>query len=242
MNIEAGKHYDKAFFNRQVEGSLQSASLVIPELINQLHPKSVVDVGCGVGGWLQAFKLNGVVKVKGIDGDYVDRSQLLISKNEFKSANLSQPHKIIFKEKFDLALSLEVAEHLPESVAKDFVVLLTRLSPVIIFSAAIPFQGGTSHVNEQWQSYWVELFEGQGYQVIDWLRPKIWDTEAEWWYAQNMLTFVQKKSLKKDRSLEKLKRDNPFLGNLVHPKNYLQKQRSLAERLRDLLKQGYRSP
>ena len=64
--------------------------------------------------------------------------------------DLAQPLQI--DRRFDLALSLEVAEHLPPECGSEFVQTLTDLSSVILFSAAIPFQGGTDHLNEQWPS------------------------------------------------------------------------------------------
>ena len=64
--------------------------------------------------------------------------------------------------KFDLVLSLEVAEHLPSECAEAFVESLVNLGPVILFSAAIPYQGGENHVNEQWPEYWVGVLSGEG--------------------------------------------------------------------------------
>jgi hypothetical protein len=85
-------------------------------------------------------------------------------------------------------VSLEVAEHLPESRAASFVADLCRLAPVVLFSAAIPGQGGTGHVNEQWPGYWADLFGARGYSVSGALRWRIWnDCRVCNWYSQNML-------------------------------------------------------
>lgn len=86
---------------------------------------------------------------------------------------------------FDLVMSLEVAEHLDAKYAETFVDSLTNFGPVILFSAAVPFQGGEHHVNEQWPSYWEELFAKKGYVAVDAIRKHIWQNpEVEWWYAQ----------------------------------------------------------
>src|SRR6185437_3265527 len=92
--------------------------------------------------------------------------------------------------RFDLACSLEVAEHLPRERASDFVGLLTRSAPIVLFSAAIPGQGGNHHINEQWQSYWSELFRSRSFQAFDCIRPIVYGNPAvDWWYRQNTIVY-----------------------------------------------------
>ncbi len=147
-----------------------------------------MDVGCGLGTWLAVFRDHGAEEILGVDGDYVDRQRLEIAPHEFLACDLSSP--IAVDRRFDLAVSLEVAEHLPEGSADAFVAFLTSLAPVVLFSAAIPCQGGTNHVNEQWPDYWAARFEDRGYQTSDYIRDRIWDSpEVECWYAQNILLF-----------------------------------------------------
>ena len=93
---------------------------------------------------------------------------------------------------FDLVQTLEVAEHLDEASADTFVDSLARHGDTILFSAAIPGQGGTHHVNEQWPSYWAEKFARAGYTAYDVIRPRIWaDPQVQVWYRQNMLLFAR---------------------------------------------------
>jgi len=156
----------------------------VPIILDWVQPKRVVDVGCGDGTWLSVFREQGVIDVLGIDGDYVEPENLQIPVHQFMTWNLTQP--VLLNQTFDLAVSLEVAEHLPEESAFGFVDTLVRLSDVVLFSAAIPHQGGTNHINEQWPDYWIALFEAQGYIAIDILRGRIWDNaEVQPWYAQN---------------------------------------------------------
>ena len=94
---------------------------------------------------------------------------------------------------FDIAQSLEVAEHLYEQYASNFIQLLTSLSDIVLFSAAIPYQGGTHHVNEQPPGYWVKLFAERDYQCFDILRLKLWQNQdIEAWYRQNIFLYVHK--------------------------------------------------
>ena len=181
--------YDKRFFRQFMDGSSRSASIVVPIIVELLDPKSVVDIGCGVAPWAAAFKRAGVKTVMGMDGDYVDRSLLQIAPEQFKPTNLDDP--ITLNQRFDLAVCLEVAEHLPPKRAESLVDDLFRLAPSILFSAAIPGQGGTHHVNEQHLDYWTAKFKARGYVALDAVRPMILgDDRVEWWYQQNIVLAV----------------------------------------------------
>lgn len=187
---QVDNQYGDQYFNRQIEGASRSAMLVAP-LICSLVPEAtnVVDVGCGTGAWLKEFKALGL-SVQGLDGNPADAS-LKIDPSEFQRTDLSQP--IRSDRQFDVALCLEVAEHLPKERAAGLVADLCRLSDVVFFGAAIPRQRGTGHINEQWQSYWVNLFQANGFTCSDPLRPLIWDDRRiEVWYRQNILCFRRK--------------------------------------------------
>lgn len=174
------------------DGSLQSARVVVPKIHTLFYPQNVIDFGCGEGWWLSVFAEFGC-EVFGVDGHHVDTTKLSIPVESFVHHDLSvqfhgNEHGL---SKFDLAISLEVAEHLPESSADTFVDTLTSASNVIVFSAAIPGQGGMGHVNEQWPSYWAQKFSERGYTVSGFLRYEIWDDDrVENWYRQNLLIAI----------------------------------------------------
>ncbi len=181
--------YTVRFFSEQVSGSATSASIVVPLVLSMLNVKSVVDVGCGVGPWAAEFLANGVPEVWGIDGDYVDLSQLRIPQDRFLARDLTKSIQI--DRTFDLAVCLEVAEHLPESRADGLIADLTSVAPCILFSAAVPGAGGTHHVNEQYLSYWTERFLKRGYEGVDAIRPWILGNDSvEWFYQQNTVLFA----------------------------------------------------
>ncbi len=212
--------YMSEFFDEHREGARNSAKVIVPLVLEQINPESLVDVGCGTGTWLSIFKDHGVTDVLGIDGDYVDRATLEVPATEFLAHDLTKPLRI--NRQFDLVVSLEVGEHLPAASAETFVDSLTQLGPVILFSAAIPFQGGTNHVNEQWPDYWVKLFETRGFVAIDSLRKHLWQNDTiEFWYAQNIMFFAQQDHLDSIGCL-RLEREKTNSGQLsiVHPKPY----------------------
>lgn len=215
--------YSTEFFVRMGQGSRDSAAAVVPLVMKLLQPRSVIDVGCGTGSWLAAFKQHGVADVLGIDGPYVDPAQLEIETCEFMAADVTQSIEV--GREFDLAISVEVAEHLPESGADQFVEMLARLAPVILFSAAAPHQGGEHHINEQWPDYWVKRFSAKGFAALDPIRRLLWNRAGiDWWYAQNLLLFARPDQLA--TILAKLpeferSEENAGILALVHPRNYL---------------------
>lgn len=176
--------------------TIKSATTVVPMIIeelknNKIIPEffSVCDLGCGVGVWLSVFKKHGA-KVFGYDGNSF--SNYLIDEKEHKIVDLCKP--IEDKCKFDLAISLEVAEHIPERCKDAYINNLTEKSDVILFSAAIPFQMGQGHLNEQYPSYWIKEFKMKGFYCLDIIRNKLWDCDDVLpYYKQNLLLFVREK-------------------------------------------------
>jgi SAM-dependent methyltransferase len=161
------------------------AEVLVPFVMTLFSPKSVVDVGCGPGSFLYTFRKHGVQHVLGIEGEWVNKNNMLINEDELLIADLET--SITVNRRFDVALCVEVAEHVSAAAAPRLVNLLVNLSDVIVFSAAIPNQGGQNHINEQWPNYWMELFGQYGYVFYDIFRPKFWNNEhMYWWYKQNM--------------------------------------------------------
>jgi Methyltransferase domain len=189
FRIKHGNIYDETFFAGQVEQSLRSARAVVRVVQRLFAPRSIVDVGCGLGAWLHAFSEMGIDQICGIDGDYINRQDLLIPQAKFIPQDLSQPFEI--PGRYDLALSLEVAEHLSREAGARLVRILSQVAPLVMFSAAVPGQGGSYHINEQWPAYWRSLFADEGFRLFDPIRPLIRnDSSVGWWYRQNLLLFA----------------------------------------------------
>jgi SAM-dependent methyltransferase len=224
--------YDPQFFRYPWIGS---ADALVPFVIDLVHPRSVVDVGCGTGIWLKTFQRHGVQDILGIDGDWVPLSRLEIPRDAFCAHDLARPLRL--GRAFDLAVCLEVAEHLPASAADGLVATLTGLAPVVLFSAAIPGQGGTCHVNEQWPSYWIDRFAERNYLLVDCLRPRFWDDErVEGFYAQNIRLLVRADVLMaNDRLIRERQLGEGFPLAAVHPSIYDAAARSRNVGLRTLI-------
>ena len=175
---------------RHVETSY-AAEIILTLLLNgdfKIH--SAIDVGCGVGTFLSILQKKGIQDILGLDGDWVDRDLLVIPINKFEPVDFRAFPAI--DRNFDLTICLEVAEHLPPEIAEGFIGKLCELSNLVLFSAAVPGQGGCDHLNEAWQSYWVKLFAEHNYYPIDMIRPKIWnDSAIHFWYRQNILVYAK---------------------------------------------------
>ena len=191
----------------------------MPFLAALLKPRSVIDVGCGTAEWLAAFAEHGAAHIVGVDGDYVPRQMLKIPEESFLPYDLEEPLHI--DKRFDLAVSLEVAEHLSPERGEAFVEELTALGETVLFSAAIPVQAEPiwGHVNERWQGYWAGLFEEQGYERVDCVRGRFWeDTRVPFWYRQNTILYVSTDSLRRNRKLlDECETHAGFPLSVAHP-------------------------
>lgn len=180
--------YADNYYDYIDHGSLRSARIMIPLVQRYQTIRSVLDVGCGRGAWLRGWAESGIADFAGVDGDYIQTDKLPFPASHFTSADLTQP--IDLGRKFDLVQCLEVAEHLPERAAEVIVDTLARHGDMILFSAAVPGQGGEFHVNEQPISYWVAKFEKRGYRAWDVVRPALrHEAGVEPWYRFNSLLF-----------------------------------------------------
>lgn len=203
--------YDAIFYANLHEGARRSARRVLPFVFDRIQPRTVVDFGCGSGAWLAEAEALGAAGL-GLDGPWVPQDALVIAADRFQEADLSKPIDLV--RSFDLALCLEVAEHLPAKAAATLVGTLTRHAPAILFSAAIPGQGGTGHLNEAWPQVWCDLFAEAGFDGLDVLRQEIWnDPLIEPWYRQNLLLFMRRNG---NPVADKAKAQTAVLA-LIHP-------------------------
>lgn len=176
--------YDDKFYEVSRSGMQVSAEALVPILMEQLEwPGTVLDVGCGEGWWAHEFAKHDCA-VTGIDGGWHGEHLL---EERFIPHNLADP--INLDKKFDTVVCLEVAEHLRPPRARSFIADLCNLAhSYVVFSAAIPGQGGTGHLNEQWPDYWARLFNERGFAVNSDFRFTIWDDDRiENWYRQNLM-------------------------------------------------------
>ena len=220
-----GLQYSRRFFNDEDKDSLLAARIIVPLIVDQYHPSSVLDVGCGVGNWLHQFMLQGVQDVMGVDF-YVDRQSLAFPVSRYRTVDLRR--RFTLGRQFDVTICLEVAEHIPKESSMLLIDSITGTSDIIVFSAAIPSQGGTHHINEQWAEYWSDLFSTKGFLPLDSLRGPIWtDKRLPFWYRQNILVYARPAVIKQ-RKICGILEDGSRLS-VVHPSNFIHWSRMFLE-------------
>ncbi|MBI4620252.1 MAG: hypothetical protein HY739_08840 [Desulfobacterales bacterium] len=179
-------------FQNIAQISYQAAKKIVP-VINEIIgvPKSVVDLGGGCGGWCLAFKENGSQLLRCIDHPSLKKEDLLISEKEFEPCDLDRSLPPV--KKCDLAVSIEFVEHVDKTRSEAVIEFLTNSSTVVLFSAAVPRQGGVGHINEQRVRYWKKLFEEREFLITDVIRPRIlFDSSIPNYLRQNLYLYVHK--------------------------------------------------
>lgn len=217
---QSGQDGYNAMLEANAEARLTSAREILGPMFRTFSPTSVLDVGCGHGAWLQVCRELGADMIQGVDGPWIDTEALAIPASQFMAQALDEP--LDLGRTFDLVVSLEVAEHLSESAADTFIDSLVRHGDVILFSAAVPFQGGHGHINEQWQTYWAVKFADRGYQALDVIRPTIWGNESIfWWLRQNTILFLNQTALEQYPELNQERVTDLNALATVHPALYM---------------------
>lgn len=214
------KAYNTSYYNGIKEGSIESARQLVPVILEYCKPSSVLDVGCGIGTWLSVFKQHGIADITGIDGNYIDQEMLLIGKQHFIAADLAKGFSA--PKKYGLVVCLEVAEHLCAEHAEHFIRSLCAAGDLILFSAAIPGQGGVQHFNEQYPGYWAALFNKNGFAVYDLLRKKVWgNKKIDTCYRQNIFFAVKETEAGRYPLISSGQKG---VWDIVHPEHFQHKE------------------
>ena len=193
--------YDEEFYKVNAKESYDSAMKIIEVIKKFYMPKSVFDLGCGVGTWLKAWQDNGAEEILGVDANEMDEKYLYIPRNHLQIVDFEK-QKITLEKKFDLAMSLECLEHISNKREDIAIQTLANAADFILFSAAIPYQVGTNHINCHKLTYWVDKFKQEGFACFDIIRPELLKNAVKVgpWYMQNILVFARND---KQKMLEK---------------------------------------
>jgi len=216
----------------QVQQARVSADLLLDILWEYLQPKTALDVGCGLGTWVAALAARGVA-ARGIDGPWLDAANLVCDRARVQVHDLEAGFSL--DQRFDIVVCLEVAEHLSSTSAERFVASLVEHSQAVVFSAAIPLQGGHHHVNEQFLDYWIHKFERHGYSPLDVFRGRVWhDSRVLWWLRQNIILFAHADLIRSRDMLRRVADEMRGPVSIVHPDIYMSRLQMLMSRLNEL--------
>ncbi|MFC1753745.1 methyltransferase domain-containing protein [Thermoproteota archaeon] len=189
--------YNGSFFDKNLKMNMPIASRMVNVLVSHFNPKSVVDVGCGNAEFLSCFQKKGV-EVKGYEGSAHAIARCVIDKRLVEKFDLR--NHIDSNRTYDLAMCLEVAEHIEKIFSAKLVENLVGLSSIVVFTAAPPGQGGHFHINEQPREFWFNLFRSKGFEFDAGMTEKIKNDFKEkdvlWWYSANLMIFIKRNSSK----------------------------------------------
>jgi SAM-dependent methyltransferase len=226
--------YTTRFFNHERDGSLASATIILPLLADIFRPRSLIDIGCGQGTWSRIALELGIEDQVGVDGGWA-QPLLQIPRDKFRPCDLSAPFDL--GRHFDLAISMEAAEHITAARADAFVGNIVRHSDAVVFSAAAPYQGGAHRTNEQWPAYWAQKFAARDYRCFDFLRWRIWgDRRIAACHRQNLLIFANRRNAALIHRLEIQAAETPPAAiAVVHPEMWATMMNSKSLRLQRMM-------
>ena len=226
--------YHPQYHDGKVVPGRHAAERILPIVFSVVNVRSMVDVGCGPGAWLDVAHELGVPTLAGVEGEWAsewfggDRGSLGF---ELVLTNLEDDLRL--PSTFDLAICIEVIEHLSPARGEAFVADLCRCAPHVLFGAAIPGQKGPNHLNEQWLSVWAECFAAHRYRPLDVVRPRVWgDDDLRVPHRQNPVLFVREDLY--DRAARRaLTTEPPSLAALdqVHPALFTARSNALRTAL-----------
>lgn len=225
---ENSPNYSGRYFDKHAAAARASAQQIVPFVMSILRPTHIADVGCGSGQWTREFILNGVETAFAFDAHAVPHWEEEANRVEFQKIDL-EARPVEFP-RVDLVCWLEVAEHLSKSACRRVMRSIIQRADAVLFSCAVPGQGGTGHVSERWLSDWVHEFSACGFTCADVLRPRFWcDEKVSWWYRQNTVIFVKQGSVSSD-TIAKLQLPTFGTKNVVHPALFKAKCDYLSQR------------
>jgi len=190
------KDYTEEYYSEISEGGTRSAQEMFKVLkgLNVFNDSdSVVDFGSGIGQW--GVGLENYTAI-----DFKIPRNLLLTKN-YIDHDLRRP---FIGGKWNLAICMEVAEHLEEMYADTLVESISKSADLILFGAAIPGQGGKNHFNEQYQSYWLAKFRKRGFDLY-YKQPRhsiLENRLIDYYYRANVMFLTNKSGLQSSSALD----------------------------------------
>ncbi|MBU0791688.1 MAG: class I SAM-dependent methyltransferase [Gammaproteobacteria bacterium] len=162
--------YDTAFFQSHMKYR-PIYSFIADLMVAHLKLGSVIDWGCGCGFLLERLHGHGIIELMGIDGskEVMEFWKKELPPGLVRKLVVGDIFDYGVEDQYDLAVCMEVGEHVKEKDAGLLVYKICNSSTKWIWwTAAQPGQGGTNHVNCQPISYWEDAFAEESDFRPDW--------------------------------------------------------------------------
>lgn len=183
--------YDTSYYKQINLEEAEQATRLAKILMWVYAPKSVLDIGSATGLYLKPFADAGLV-ISGVDysASAIAKEVLQVPRKSIRIVDIT---KQSIATSADLALCIEVLEHIPATGTKAAITHIAETSNTIFFSAAQPGQGGVGHINTQPKEYWEAFFTGEGFRrdLIDeeYIKTLISAGYHMGWLVNNMMIF-----------------------------------------------------
>lgn len=185
--------------DEKLHHNFKDPKIIIEEILKHFHPKKVIDLWCWLGAFVKTFQ-DHWIDAYWVNWPRVEKDKLVMNEDRLIIKNLEE--FCDFKKWYDMAITIEVAEHIDAKYADNFIKTITSCADIIIFSAAIPWQWWFKHVNEQSPEYREEKFNKLWYRFYDVFRWKFWNNkDIAISHRQNMF-LVMKEWINLPSSLE----------------------------------------
>lgn len=179
--------YNHRYFKTIEQAEKVQAESLADILIEMYDPQSVADVGCATGLYLVPFLTRGVVTIGWDSADYAVEQKLVPT---VEKADITETMSEVT---VDLAICLEVLEHIENDLCGGVIQNLVNMSDLIIFSAAQPGQAGTGHINCKPKKHWETLFNIRGYNrdpdAEEQIKQYVMQKDHAQWFVDNLQVF-----------------------------------------------------
>lgn len=152
--------------------------------------KSTIDVGCGTGYYAGRFAAMGVDRAVGIEPNPITGTYL--GGAEAITADVTAGDDLGLGA-FDLAMSLEVVEHIPrERHDRFFDFLCSSARRYVVFAGGTPGQAGVGHIACRPETEWEAELNQRGWVRHPHLTRFLRTSAFYWWSRRNTMVFVPK--------------------------------------------------
>lgn len=157
----------------------------------EYHPQTVLDAGCAMGLLVAALR------DLGVEAYGVDLSEYAISgvREDIRPycavGSLADPLPNSLPRRYDLVVSIEVLEHMPEEDGKKSIANLCTMSDQILFSSVPDDTTDPTHINLHETPYWCGLFAKQGFFSAEEKKPLFLPRHARFFQRKSVSASVE---------------------------------------------------
>lgn len=187
------KLYSKRYYKRHLVQYREWENAVGRNIVEILHPSSILDLGCGVGSYLEGALFAGCKNLLGIDISHDVAKEFFTNEiaGYLQCGNIAEKLNL---QPFDCVMSFESAEHIDPKGTDQFIKNLTELSQkYIVFTAAPPGQRGTGHINCREKKFWINEIQRNGFiyhkDLVDYFVSVWTDYKAPNYILKNLMVF-----------------------------------------------------